>query len=100
MRCASQYKHYTHTHTKSDLVYGARDEALDVLPVSKYLREGGAERRCCLYCGKSHLANVVRILETEDALSLIHCHTLLNPQDLTVEIWLRTSSENNIIKLL
>ena len=69
------------------LVNGTWDQALDVLPVPEYLRKGGAEGRCSLHCGETDLPNVVAVLEPKDVSHLVGRDTLLNAEDLAVEIW-------------
>lgn len=73
------------------LVYGTGDEAADVLPFPKYLREGGAECWGSLNGRKAYLAYVVCVLETKDPLALVGGHTLLDTEDLPVETWHRTA---------
>jgi len=69
------------------LVNGTGNEALNVLPISKYVRKGRAEGWGRLNCRETNLGNVVRILESKNGPDLISCHTLLNAKDLPIEAW-------------
>ena len=79
----------------SYLVNGTWNQAHDILSPSKYFWEGSAEGWCCLHSRETDLADVVTIFKTEDVFDLVGCDTLLNAEDLTIEIF--SSSIERII---
>ena len=74
-----------HTH----LVNGTGDQTLNVFPVSKNLWESRAKSWSGLHRRETNLPNVVGVLKSKDSLSLVGCHTFMNPENLSVEVWLR-----------
>ena len=79
----------------SYLVNGTWNQAHDVLSPSKYFWKGSAEGWCCLHSRETDLADVVTIFKTKDVFDLVGCDTLLDAEDLTIEIF--SSSIEQII---
>ena len=79
----------------SYLVNGTWNQAHDILSPSKYFWKGSAEGWCCLHSRETDLADVVTIFKTEDVFDLVGCDTLLDAEDLTIEIF--SSSIEQII---
>ena len=79
------------TTTTPHLVNGTWNQALDVLSLPKDHWEGGAKGRGSLNRGETNLSNVVCVLEAKYCSGLIGRHTLVNAEDLAIEVRLRAT---------
>ena len=82
-------------HDYSHLINGTRNQAEDILPIPKDVREGVGEGRHSLHCREGHLAHVIAVGEPKYCLCLVHCNTLLYTKDVLVEFRALTARRNS-----